>query len=419
MFFSFHHWFFYKLGNMFNVLIICLNPNSLGNAVEEIRFSIIKAKKENKKLIFFFCKFAGFYTKQKVVDPEILKLTNEYTCIKYNSFFYRAISIFFSLFFLVEKIIYKFYFKLFNKSNGYYYRPMIGQDIIWRPNPDVLNYNLKSLQKNSWNKEINNFNFKIPKKIINEFKKKIKYLGLPKDSWFVCLHCRSGLYRKDWDNANNINIENYYPSIRYITEKKGGYVIILGDQPFKDIKKFKNVINYPAFNHRSILMDFVLIKYCKFYIGGGSGPTDIAMLLKKKYLFTNSQSWVFGIGALNNSLTLWKNAFSKSKNRILKIDELLSDNFRVSENKDGWICDDLIMLQNTKKEILDSVKKMFQKKIKPNKVNKKLEKSFKNLIKYFKWDNADNLENVNYWYRMSKTSNMFNIKGNLGNHLKK
>lgn len=54
MFFSFHHYLFFKLGSFFNTIIVCLNPNSLGNAVEEIRFSLIKAQKENKKIIFFF-----------------------------------------------------------------------------------------------------------------------------------------------------------------------------------------------------------------------------------------------------------------------------------------------------------------------------------------------------------------------------
>ena len=99
MFFSIHHYLFFKLGNIFNTIIVCLNPNSLGNAVEEIRFSLIKAKRENNKIIFFFCKFSNFYTKQKIIDDNLIKLTNEYTLVAHNSFLYHTISFFFCIIF--------------------------------------------------------------------------------------------------------------------------------------------------------------------------------------------------------------------------------------------------------------------------------------------------------------------------------
>jgi hypothetical protein len=42
-------------------------------------------------------------------------------------------------------------------------------------------------------------------------------------------------------------------------------------------------------------------------------------------------------------------------------------------------------------------------------------KSYFNLVTYFKFDKQNELENVNYWYRMSKTNNWFNLKGDLSN----
>jgi putative glycosyltransferase (TIGR04372 family) len=418
MFFSIHHYLFFRLGSIFNTIIVCLNPNSLGNAVEEIRFSLIKAQKENKKIIFFFCKFSKFFTKQKIVDDNLIKLTDKYTSVAHNSFLYHVISLFFCKIFFVEKFFFSIFNKLYKKiPNGYYYRPMIGQDIIWRPDPNTLKYNFKLLKKNSWNKDINKFEFKIPKKIDEEYKKNLEKIGLPKNSWFVCLHCRSADYRGDLDNPFNINIETYYPTIKYITEKKGGYVVILGDEEFKDVNLFKNVINYPKSKFKSLIMDFIIIKYSLFYIGGGSGPTDIAIIQKKKYLLTNMQSWIYGLGRYNNSITLLKHAYSISQKRFLSIREMLSSKYKISESKDGWNCKDWIMHSNSKEEILAAAKEMFLRKTKITKLQKKfkekIKKSYFNAVTYFKFDSENELENVNYWYRMSKTNNWFNLKGNL------
>ena len=53
-YFSVHHRFLAWVGRLTNTIILCPHPVSIGNASEDYYFSLLKARKEGKKLVVLF-----------------------------------------------------------------------------------------------------------------------------------------------------------------------------------------------------------------------------------------------------------------------------------------------------------------------------------------------------------------------------
>ena len=202
MYFSIHHKIVAKLGNILNAIILSPHPDSIGNASEEIFFATLRAKRENKKLIILHPKkFVQYFIKNiKFYDKNFFNIDCDYFYFKQNSFWQNFWSNIWSIYFIFANITHGILKKIFNiKSNGHYWRPSLGQDIIWRPNINSNKFDLKLFKNQHWKeqfKEEINFNF------INEKKLKIDLnnLGISENDWFVCLHVREGGFKKDWDN---------------------------------------------------------------------------------------------------------------------------------------------------------------------------------------------------------------------------
>ncbi|MDP6426357.1 MAG: TIGR04372 family glycosyltransferase, partial [Dehalococcoidia bacterium] len=179
-------------------------------------------------------------------------------------------------------------------------------------------------------------------------------LGIPKNSWFVCLHVRGSGFRDDKGRREyrNANILNYIPAIKEITSR-GGWVVRMGDDTMTPLPSMENVIDYPFTKYKSDFMDLCLIQNCLFYIGSQSGPHDIARLISKNTLLVNMFAWNLDPRGIRGRGIL-KHVYSKRDRRYLSIKELLTrdwgaksmdiaygvfdgDNYIVRENSEGEI----------------------------------------------------------------------------------
>lgn len=166
------------------------------------------------------------------------------------------------------------------------------------------------------------------KKLLNEQK---KAWGLNDKDWFVCLHVRSeGFYKKQDGNTQgfrNTSIDDYYDLINAIT-RKGGWVFRMGDPSVTplDMGKLQHperVIDYAHSNERSQALDVALSASCRLFICSPSGLHMVAKAFGVPSLYINFPLYK-GFPHDANSLFLPAFYFSRIKNRVLTINEILS-----------------------------------------------------------------------------------------------
>ena len=412
MYFSIHHKFAAKIGNILNLIILSPHPDSIGNASEEIFFATLKAKREKKKLVIlypkkiiqFFIKNIYFY------DKNFFNIDCDYFFFEHNSFWQNFWSIIWSIYFIFSNFTHGFLKKIFKiKSNGHYWRPTLGQDIIWTPNINSDEFDLKLFKAQKWDEQFKdkiNFNF------INEKKLKINLhnLGIGKNDWFVCLHVREGGFKKDWDNPLNANINNYIDAVKEIINQ-GGYVVRCGDISMQKLPKIDGLIDYPFTKFKNPEMDLYLLKNCKFFVCMGSGPLDAANLLfRKRLLLVNTAQYLHGLPFNKGSYAIFKQVYSKNKKRYLSLKEYLLDAKKI--NNKWWISDDHELHENNKKEIKDAVIEMLNYKDESPRTNlqNQFRIEYKNCIKIFQNNfkfSLDKKENTYEWYRASPRMNFW------------
>lgn len=102
----------------------------------------------------------------------------------------------------------------------------------------------------------------------------LQELGVPKDTWFVCLHVREpGFYGEGTTSHQayrDADISTYLLAIQSIVER-GGWVIRMGDPTMKPLAHMAQVIDYAHSDIRSDWMDVFLCAQCHFFIGVTSG----------------------------------------------------------------------------------------------------------------------------------------------------
>ena len=118
----------------------------------------------------------------------------------------------------------------------------------------------------------------------------LEKLGMPRDSWFVCLHVREPGFHKNWNKkyaaTRDANIDSYHLAIKIIVEQ-GGWVVRVGDPSMKPLPKMKQVIDYAHSDLKSDWMDIFLCGGCRFYIGTNSGLALVPPVFGVPCVLTN------------------------------------------------------------------------------------------------------------------------------------
>ena len=102
----------------------------------------------------------------------------------------------------------------------------------------------------------------------------LQQLGVPRGSWFVCLHVRESGFLKEGNDSyhayRNADINTYLLAVKTIV-KAGGWVIRMGDPTMKPLPPLDHVIDYANSEVKSDWMDVFCCAECRFFLGTTSG----------------------------------------------------------------------------------------------------------------------------------------------------
>ena len=306
---------------------------AVGNMSEEMYYALLRARRENRKVLFLFPYdlFKPFvFSKFGLgINSELKKIESVYRFGKYNNPFIIFLNIILtlacSILILIDVTIGKFV-----NFPRWFRVPQIGKELLWRRNKKEK-YSYERVRKWNWGHELQTYlEINLPKKSLLRAKEIRLKMGLPEDAWFVCLHNREGGYysqAKGYKEGQvkvirNADIKNYIKAIKYIT-KNGGWVVRIGDQNMTKLPKMKNVIDYPFTEYKSDLMDIYLLKECNFFIGPRSGIAETAIMFQKPAVFVNWIAELNFLPWLSGSLVIYKHIFHNKLDRFLSLKDML------------------------------------------------------------------------------------------------
>ena len=354
---------FHYFSKVSPVIILAPRAESYGNCAEELYFGLLKAKRENKKLLFlcpqnlFFRRLAAnqklchFHSVYSIQNKVICNLGGWLlTCLFVLKLILRTLS--------RSKRLGRIFRLIWPKNlprmafDFYHMTPIIGRSTLWRP--DGVNFfSWEIVREQNWKQQYAEYD---PPKLMGGDHRRAEQLriqmGIPLADWFVCFHVRESGYRKDADIFRNASIENSIEGIKAITAA-GGWVVRIGDPSMTPLPQLERVIDYPHTRYNSELMDIYLISQCSLFIGPNSGPSDVATLFGKPMIIVNSTEWTLKCPLKKGDLTIIKHIFSRSRNRFLSIEEILEGPF----DWQGFSShsSEYMMVENTPEEIRDVI----------------------------------------------------------------
>lgn len=218
---------------------------------------------------------------------------------------------------------------------------------------------LKKQKKiNIRSKKIINFRKNINKKILDldlnvKSNHDLNFLNniLNRNKEIVIFHHRCTSSELNKDEIRNSNLENYIPSLKYLSDNNF-LIIKIGTEITKLDLKISNLIDLTNMKkENNQFIEWSLIKNSKFMISTDSGAQILANLAGVPTLGTNSTSIIgFDEYAHKNDVFIYKKALSFKENRILSITEMINEeylnNFRDPKQYK--------LIENSSEEILEA-----------------------------------------------------------------
>ena len=351
---------FSYINNLKRSPILFVSPlvYAVGNCAEEIHFALLRAKKENKKLIILYpYNLPFFLVKYNLTNIELFKIDSEYIFFREEGIFFHLLRFLMTLVYFPLRLASLWMEKYFSRSlNESYRTPRIGISNLWQPLEKINQYSWDTVRLQKWG---NQFTEKLPvrlrKNSYEQGNNNLLEMGLSSDDWFVCIHVRESGFRNDSARREyrNAHIENYVKACERIIEK-GGWVIRMGDNSMTPLPKMEQVIDYPFTKYKSDLMDVYLIKKCTFYIGCQSGILDIASLFQKPILIVNMIEWTHSYPWCEDGRCILKHIYSHSQKKILTIKEMFDGPWTL-QNLNRTVSSEYEFIENTLEEIEEAV----------------------------------------------------------------
>ena len=394
------------------ILIVTPHLYTIGNSSEEIYLSLIKARKENRRVLFL-TPFNIFYLYRRSIQCNTLIKINTQYSISQKNIFVILLRILFSFFTLFCRIIDIFLNTFFNKSNtifrDYAICPRIGISNIYNPYSGSLNEIERFTDKYEWDDA-----FTKPLNLSNKFSIKhtnnkgiFNKLGLNSKK-YVCLHIRSSETYGDSleSHERNAKIENYYPLIKFLIRKKY-HVVRLGDSKMPKTNKIDGLIDYANSEHNSKYNDQYLIANCSFYIGTTSGVWGLAWLFEKEMIIVNNPSWHYS-SPKPFDVDLFKLFYDKKNKKKLRVSDWIT-NHHNAMHFTTLINKRYLPIENSSKEILLCVKNYLSKETITCNQSKQIKTIIrKSALKFIDSNQHMNTETLYRFYLMSYLS-----KGNI------
>ncbi len=362
--------FLNRLVSFFNRVspVIIQTPwiGAIGNCSEEMYYGLLKARRDNKRVLMLFPKdlfWIFIFSKRGLgINSELNKVNSPYRCGTHNGFLTVAGQILLMGLFCAFKFIDGLKQKYFNRNLDHRYRtPTLGKSALWCPE-GAVSFSPEKVKGQHWREQLSTL---LPVTIPAASRRKAEVLreemGLPLETWYVCLHVREGGFygynEGPMKTSRNTAIENYLKAIQFITDSDG-WVVRMGDSSMSHLPSLPRVIDYPHTRFKSDLMDIYLIQACRFYIGSQSGIWSTASLFQRPMITPNMNEWIDSFPEREGDLGIIKHVYSRKKKRFLSLKETLDEfsRFQYSYN----YLDDYELYENTPDEIFELVKEYME-----------------------------------------------------------
>lgn len=206
--------------------------------------------------------------------------------------------------------------------------------------------------------------FKLSESEEEEGRRKKESMGL--QGTFVCVSSRDAAYLATilptvdchYHDFRDADINRFSLSANYLSEK--GISVVRMGRHVQGKVDFNNCIDY-ANQYYDELLDVVLSKDCKFFVGDSSGIVWLPMVLNRPIalrnwvpVFLNSEALPYN----PQNLYIFKKYYLKKENRFLTIKEMMQIEKKVKY--DGHLYEEygIEVVENSEEEILDLVMEM-------------------------------------------------------------
>lgn len=179
-------------------------------------------------------------------------------------------------------------------------------------------------------------------------------LGIPKHTWFVCMHVREGGFLPHNESIQahrNASIDNAMLAMEEIV-RRGGVVIRMGDPTMKKLSSFPGIIDYAHHPLKSDRMDVVLCAKAKFFFGCTSGLAFLSAIFGVPVAHANMIP-METLGIRPGDISIPKLLWSNQHNRYLTFKEVMASDIggyffthqytqagiRADENTPQELCD--------------------------------------------------------------------------------
>lgn len=206
--------------------------------------------------------------------------------------------------------------------------------------------------------------FKITEEEEKEGEEKKRIMGLK--GIYVCASSRDALYLKTTYPTRDCTYHDYRDSDINQLNLSAGYLsdkniaLIRMGRYVKDTVNFDNCIDY-ANHYYDELMDIILSRDCKFYVGDPNGLLFLPMVLNRPVaiknmtpVFLDSESFPYN----PFNLFIFKKYYIKSENRFLSIKEMMQAEKKCRYDGHKYAELGIEMIENSAEEILDLVAEM-------------------------------------------------------------
>ena len=206
--------------------------------------------------------------------------------------------------------------------------------------------------------------FKLTEREAAEGRRKKNDMGLK--GAFVCVSSRDATYldtilpNKDYHyhDFRDADINNFSLSAKYLSEL--GITTVRMGRYVRDKINFDSCIDY-ANEYYDELLDVILAKDCKFYVGDSSGIVWLPMVLDRPIalknwvpVFLDSETLPYN----PSNLFIFKKYYKKSEDRFLSVREMMQIEKKVRYNGNLYAQHGVEVVENSAEEILDLVVEM-------------------------------------------------------------
>lgn len=339
----------------FVILTPCISV--IGNSSEEMLFGLIRARREQKRLVILYPFELPWKFRFPLTNRELFELSCPYRAEVKWPFF---VVLRFALTMLygplrILSILLKKVLGQRAQLDGRFTHPCLGAGTLWKPSEEPAAFDWETVKAYRWKEALQEplgAGLK-PEKRERAHALRLQ-MGIPENAWFAAVHVReSGFYNDHAIGAfRNATIGNYLLAFQEITSR-GGWVVRLGDQSMTPLPRLDMVVDYPHTRFKSDLMDLYFISECRIYIGMSSGILDTAFLFQRPVVLTNMTNMTFVYPRRPTDRGIPKYVFSKSKNRFLSLREQLEAPFDCQHFH--TIGDDYSLHENSPAELRDVV----------------------------------------------------------------